>query len=77
MPHDSRVAHITLSNMVLGPILALVPVGTGWLVDHVGVRTGIGLTLIPTVLGIAWLAMMVREPRDIELDRQPRHGYAR
>jgi len=66
-PHDNRVAHITLSNMVLGPVLALVPVGTGWLVSLVGMRAGIGLTLIPTLLGMAWLALMVREPRHVHL----------
>lgn len=71
-PHDSRVAHITLSNIVLGPILWLVPVATGWMIGHVGMRTGIGLTLIPTLLGIAWLALVVREPRDIALGRQNR-----
>jgi MFS family permease len=70
-PHDSRVAHITLSNMVLGPILALVPVATGWVVKVVDTRPGIGLTLIPTLLGVLWLAVMVREPRDIEIDRRP------
>jgi MFS family permease len=66
-PHDSRIAHITLSNMVLGPVLWLVPVVTGWAITHVGMRTGIGLTLIPTLLGVAWLAIVVREPRDIEI----------
>lgn len=69
-PHDSRVAHITLSNMVLGPVLGLVPVATGWMMEHVGVRSGIGLTLIPTLLGVVWLALVVREPRDIEVSRR-------
>jgi hypothetical protein len=57
--------------MVLGPILALVPVATGWVVKVVDTRPGIGLTLIPTLLGVLWLAVMVREPRDIEIDRRP------
>ncbi|MCK4374700.1 MAG: hypothetical protein KAX19_05200, partial [Candidatus Brocadiae bacterium] len=61
-----------LSNIVLGPILWLVPVATGWMIGHVGMRTGIGLTLIPTLLGIAWLALVVREPRAIALGRQNR-----
>jgi uncharacterized membrane protein len=69
-PHDSRVAHITLSSMVLGPVLFLVPMVTGWLADHVWDRpTAIGATLVPTLLGVAWLALMVQEPRDIELSR--------
>ncbi|MHC5034480.1 MAG: MFS transporter [Planctomycetota bacterium] len=66
-PHDSRVAHITLSNVVLGPMLWVVPVATGWAMTYVGMRTGIGLTLIPTLLGVAWLAIVVKEPRDIEI----------
>jgi len=67
-PHDSRVAHITLSNMILQPLFFLVPVGTGWMMQHLAHRaTGIGLTLIPTVLGVAWLAFVLREPRDTEL----------
>ncbi len=71
-PHESRVAHITLSSMVLGPVLFLVPLGTGWLVALVGSRPAvIGMTLAPTLLGVAWLALMVREPRDVELSRAP------
>jgi len=67
-PHDSRVAHITVSNLVLGPVLFLVPMATGWMMEHVANRTtGIGLTLIPTFLGLAWLALAVREPRDLEV----------
>lgn len=71
-PHESRTAHITLSNMVLGPVLWLVPVLTGWLVSHVGLRPGIGVALLPTVAGILWLALAVREPRDIEMARLQR-----
>ncbi|MHC4789116.1 MAG: MFS transporter [Planctomycetota bacterium] len=65
-PHESRVAHITLSSIVLGPFMALTPLGTGWLMRHVGIRGGIGLTLIPTVLGVLWLLLGVREPRTME-----------
>ena len=63
-PHDSRVAHITLSSALLAPFILLVPVGTGWLVEQVGLRTGMALTLAPTLLGLAWLVLMVREPRE-------------
>jgi len=67
-PHDSRVAHITLSNIIIQPLLFLVPMGTGWMMQQLTNRaTGIGLTLIPTVLGVAWLAFVLREPRDTQL----------
>ena len=67
-PHDSRVAHITLSNMILQPFFFLVPMATGWMMQHLAHRTtGIGLALIPTLLGVMWLAFAVREPRGMEL----------
>jgi MFS family permease len=67
-PHDSRVVHVTVGNMVLAPFVLLVPLGTGWVMEHlVGARTGIGLALIPTLAGIAWLAAVVKEPRTVEL----------
>ena len=68
-PHDSHAAHITLSNVVLGPVLWLVPVLTGWMVGVVGLRTAIGITLIPTVAGTIWLAVAVKEPRHVEMAR--------
>ncbi len=64
-PHGHRVAHIALSNALLGPFVLVAHLGTGLLIARVGVRAGIGLTLIPTVLGILWLILAVREPRDI------------
>jgi MFS family permease len=70
-PHDSRAAHVTLSNMVLAPFVFLVPLGTGWVMELLADRrAGIGLTLIPTLVGVAWLALAVREPRHIELSRR-------
>lgn len=66
-PHDSRVAHLTVSNGVLSPFLVLVPLGTGLLMDAVGVRAVIGLTIIPAVLGVAWMIFAVREPRTVGL----------
>ncbi|MHC4479481.1 MAG: MFS transporter [Planctomycetota bacterium] len=70
-PHDSRVAHITLSNMVLAPFLFLVPMATGWMMGQLDSRTtGIGLTLIPTLLGVAWLVLVVKEPRHIEISSE-------
>lgn len=63
-PHDNRPAHITLSNVLLSPFVVLAPLATGWLMESAGRRAGIGLTLVPTALGVIWLALAVREPRD-------------
>jgi len=65
-PHDSRVAHITLSNLVLSPFLLLVPIATGWLRGLAGVHT-FGLALVPVLVGILWLVFRVKEPRTIQV----------
>jgi len=71
-PHDSRVAHVTLSNMVLSPCVLMVPLATGWVMGmaSVGTRGGLGLAIIPTVLGVLWLVFVVKEPRSIEIARR-------
>jgi len=67
-PHESRVAHITLSTIVLQPFFFLVPMATGWMMDNLPNRTaGIGIMLVPSLLGAAWLAWVVQEPRTVEL----------
>jgi MFS family permease len=67
-PHDNRVAHITLTSTILQPLFFLVPMGTGWMMENLAHRaTGIGLTLVPTLLGVAWLAFVLKEPRDVDL----------
>lgn len=63
-PHDSRVAHITLSNLILSPFLLGVPIATGWLREVAGVRA-FGFALIPVLIGVLWLAFRVKEPRTI------------
>jgi MFS family permease len=65
-PHDSRPAHITLSNVLLSPFVILAPIGTGWLMESAGQRAGIGMTLVPTALGVLWLILAVKEPRETE-----------
>jgi MFS family permease len=63
-PHDHRAAHITVSNTVLSPLLFLVPLGMGRLMESVvGIRNGIGLSLIPSALGVLWMLLVVKDPR--------------
>jgi MFS family permease len=69
-PHDSRVAHITVANIVLSPFLILVPVGTGWVMERLGVVT-FGLALLPGAVGLFWLLLAVKEPRTISLEDVP------
>ena len=73
-PHDSRVAHLTLSNLLLMPFAFFIPILTGVLVHMLGYRTGLGLTLVPTVAGTVWLLLVVKEPRTVELLRNEGSG---
>jgi len=67
-PHDRRIAHITVSSLILGPFVAAVFPATGLLIDLFGsTAAGIGLCIVPTALGALWLLFMVREPRQIML----------
>jgi MFS family permease len=66
-PHDSRVAHLALSNLFFMPFAFGIPIATGVLMDALGYHAGIGLTLIPTALGTLYLLLSVREPRTVEL----------
>ena len=66
-PHDYRTAHITVSNLVLAPVTALVPMGTAHLVATLGVTRAFAVCAVPMVAGVAWLLVMVREPRSMEV----------
>jgi MFS family permease len=66
-PHDCRAAHITVSNLVLAPATALVPLATGAAVHAFGTGTVFLLCLVPTALGLLWLLALVREPRTVEV----------
>jgi MFS family permease len=62
-PHDCRTAHITVSNLVLAPFTAVVPPATGWAMEALGTQATFLVCLVPTVLGLLWLLLAVREPR--------------
>ncbi len=71
-PHDNRVAHITLSNLLLGPFVAALPLATGYLIAHTSMVTAFGMCLGPTVLGTLWIIWMVDDPRQIVLGPRTR-----
>ncbi len=61
-----RMIAFPLDYVLLIPFLGLVPLGTGWLMENaVGVRNGIALALVPSVVGILWLIFRVKEPRTL------------
>jgi MFS family permease len=65
-PHDHRIAHIALSNAIIGPFVFLSPLALGWGIGHWGTRFGILTAIVPTALGLLWLIFRVSEPRRLE-----------
>jgi hypothetical protein len=62
-PHDCRMAHITVSGIVLAPLTVLAPLATGRAVLAWGLAPVALACLVPTALGVLWLALGVRDPR--------------
>jgi len=66
-PHEHRIAHITLSNLVLALPMAFVPVGAGLLADRLGFGVLFALCLGISVLAFLWMLLCVREPRTLNV----------
>ncbi len=69
-PHDNRVAHITLSNLVLSPLIIFLPIAAGALMAGVGIRAGMAVCLAISVAGALYLLVFVDEPRLLVLGQR-------
>lgn len=64
-PHEHRAAHISIANMVLGFLTAMLPVLAGQVVEQWGMsRLFLGSAGF-SVLALAWFVFLVREPREV------------
>jgi len=68
-PHDSRIAHITVGNLVMGLATMFLPLFAGAVVAAWGLRFMFSLSLAFSVLALAWFLWRVKDPRQIELRR--------
>lgn len=62
-PHESRMAHIATSSLVVAPFSALVPVVIGQTISLIGIVPATAMSLAVTAAAVAWLLVRVREPR--------------
>ncbi len=69
-PHDNRVAHFTLSNLVLSPLIVFMPIGAGGLIAVVGAVYGMAVCLLISVAGAFYLLVFVDEPRMLILGQR-------
>jgi len=71
-PHDSRLAHIMAANLILGLIAMAAPVLGGAAAAAWGVRTLFAICLAVSLISLAWVALLVREPRELAAARLTR-----
>jgi len=65
-PHDHRLAHITVGNLVLSLPMLAAPLLAGVVADLCGMATLFRLCLVLSLAAAAWIALRVREPRHLE-----------
>jgi MFS family permease len=68
-PHDHRLSHITLGNMVLAAPLMLGGLLGGQVAERLGLYPMFGMCLVLSLGGAAWLTLLVSEPRDGKVAR--------
>lgn len=65
-PHDNRVAHISVGNLVIGIPLAVVPILAGAAADRWGPVTLFRASLGLSLAALAWTLLRVRDPRTLD-----------
>lgn len=62
-PHDSRIAHITANNVILGLGTIIAPLLSGWIAGQYGTRTLFTICLAFSIAGVLWITSRMEEPR--------------
>ncbi|MEK7411935.1 MAG: MFS transporter, partial [Planctomycetota bacterium] len=62
-PHDDRVAHIIVGNLVAGAVGLLVPLVSGTVVDQWGYMPLFTGSLVISLAGLFWVLLRVQDPR--------------
>jgi MFS family permease len=71
-PHDHRFAHITIGNLVVGVVGIAASLLSGVVAAQWGFKPLFWTCLALSVAGLAWLAVFVKDPRDMEVPFQSR-----
>jgi len=64
-PHDHRLSHITIGNLVLGAGTIASPIIAGFIAHHFGLRPLFVISLALSILALAWFIFFVKEPRHL------------
>lgn len=69
-PHDRRLVHITVGNIVFGIVASPLPFFMGWLAQHVGMRSVLGVSVGCSVVALVWLLGCVRVGGGVRSSRE-------
>ena len=64
-PHEDRLAHITVGNIVMTPPTLIAPLIAGMLASKYGLNLLFFLSLIISIIGAIWFILFVHEPRKL------------
>lgn len=64
-PHDHRIAHITVGNLVLSPGTILAPLLAGYLATLTDIRYVFIASIILSAASLLWFAIRLRNPRHL------------
>ncbi len=73
-PHDSRLAHLVVSNLAIGVFALVVPMCGGFIAERLGVGAMLAIGLAASLASLAWTLLAVREPREIAHQTSSRLG---
>jgi|GEM_PF-723555 len=62
-PHDDRLAHITVGNIVMTIPLLVAPVIAGFFANRCGIRPLFAISLLISAVAAVWFIVFFREPR--------------
>lgn len=66
-PHDNRFAHITVGNLVVGVVGIAASLASGVAASAWGFKPLFWTCLALSGVGLAWFAIFVKDPRDVEV----------
>lgn len=69
-PHDHRLSHITLGNLVLSVPLLSAPLAAGFAAEAFGLRPAFAGCAVVSAAALLWILLYVRDPRHVELYEQ-------
>ena len=67
-PHDSRIAHITVANFLMGVTMIVCPIASGFAAAQWGLPTLFAICLAISVCAFVWLLLRLREPRELKTE---------